>query len=128
MDQIVSAILAVLPALAAETATSAVKDAYAAFKAVVQRKWGERGDVSRSLGALEQAPRSEQLAKDLQRSVAASGLHQDEEIVSAIKRLVEAHTNEKAAGSTAKFEQSGGTMTGVGAIGTNTGSINFGRK
>jgi hypothetical protein len=126
MDQIVSAVLAVLPALAAETATSAVKDAYLAFKALVQRKWGEKGDVTKSLNALEHAPQSRERASDLKRSVAASALDEDQEIMAAIKRLLDANANAPTA-SSATFQQSGGRMTGVGAIGTNAGTININR-
>jgi hypothetical protein len=128
MDQIVSAVLAVLPALAAETATSAVKDAYLALKALVQKKWGEKGDVTQSLDALEQAPQSEERASDLKRNVAAFALHEDQEIMAAIRRLLDAQANAPAASSSAKFEQSGGVMTGVGAIGTHTGTININRS
>src|SRR4051812_43670566 len=127
MDQIVNAVLAVLPALAADTATSAVKDAYLAFKALVRRKWGEKGDVTKSLDALEQAPKSAKRANDLKRNVAASALHEDQELLAVIKRLVEAHAN-AAAASSAAFQQSGGTMSGIGAIGSNTGTINVNKR
>ena len=40
--------------------------------------------------------------------------------MAAIKRLLEAHANAPAA-SSATFQQSGGKMTGIGAIGSNTG-------
>lgn len=127
MDQIVGAILAVLPALAAETATSAVKEAYLAFKALVQRKWGEKGDVTKSLDALEKAPQSELRASDLKRNVAASAMHEDQEIVAAIKKLLEAHANAPAA-SSVTYQQSGGTMSGIGAIGTSAGTININNR
>jgi hypothetical protein len=125
MEQIIGAILAVLPALAAETATSAVKDAYATFKALVHRKWGEKGDVTKSLEALEKAPQSPECADDLKRSISAAGLHEDPEIMAAIKKLLEVHANPPNAPS-ATFQQSGGTMSGsIGAIGTSTGTINI---
>ena len=127
MDQIVSAVLAVLPALAADTATSAVKDAYVAFKALVQRKWGEKGDVTKSLDALEQVPQSAERADDLKRNVVASALHEGQEIMAAVKKLLEAHAN-AAAASSATYQQSGGTMSGIGAIGTSTGTININNR
>jgi hypothetical protein len=48
--------------------------------------------------------------------------------MAAIKRLIDAQANAPAATSSAKFEQSGGKMTGVGAIGTNTGPIILNRN
>jgi hypothetical protein len=128
MDQIVSAVMAVLPAVAAATATSAIKDAYLAFKELVQRKWGEKGDVTKTLEALEKTPRSEDLAKDLERYVAACRLHEDDDIMFAIKRLTEALADKAtaAAGPSVKFEQSGGKLIGVGAIASNTGNIRVG--
>jgi hypothetical protein len=127
MDQIVAAVLAVLPALAADTATSAVRAAYLAFKALVQRKWGEKGDVTKSLEALEKAPQSTERADDLRRNIAISALHEDQEIIAAIKKLLAANANVPAAAS-ATYQQSGGTMSGIGAIGTSTGTININKR
>jgi hypothetical protein len=94
----------------------------------VQRKWGEKGGVTKSLDALEKSPHSEERINDLKRNVAGSALHEDQEIMAAIKRLIDAQANAPAATSSAKFEQSGGKMTGVGAIGTNTGPIILNRN
>lgn len=128
MDQIVTAIVAALPAIAAATATSVVKDAYAGLKALVRRKWGEKGDVSKSLDALEVDPASEPLAQDFAKHAERSELQEDPDIVEAVRRLKAALEDMRApAAASASYTQHGGTQIGVGAMAENKGTINIRR-
>jgi hypothetical protein len=50
--------MAVLPALAAETVKSTVKDAYEGLKAVIRRRWGQDAPIAKAISALEEDPKS----------------------------------------------------------------------
>jgi hypothetical protein len=58
MEPITTAILAVLPTLASDVVKSGVKDAYEGLKAVIRRKWGESGPITKSITELEEDPKS----------------------------------------------------------------------
>lgn len=126
MEQILSAVLAALPALAAETATSAVRDSYQAVRKLIQQKWSKDSDIRKTLDDLEREPNSDELTRKLRRHIATRELHKDQEFMLAIKRLTEAIAESPiAGGANVRFKQSGGTFKGVGAIGRNTGDITF---
>lgn len=123
MDQIFNAIMAALPAIAAATATSVVKDSYSALKALLKGKWGADSEVTKTLESLEKEPHSAKLAADLQQQIALFPIHQDQDLQKAIDRLAEALIEAGASRADIDFRQSGGTFKGVGAIAKNTGNI-----
>ena len=69
MDPITAAILAVVPAFAADTVKSGVKDAYEGLKAVIRRKWGDSAPLSKAIAAVEEDPKSKAQAGVLEEKV-----------------------------------------------------------
>lgn len=130
MDPITSAIVAVLPGLAAGTLTSLIKDSYQGLKAVIKRKWGDSGGVSQAIQALESNPSSKAQAALLDEKVVESKLCADPEVVAVLKQLVDllkAHNIGGSAVTNITFSQSGGLLQGIGAAQTvNVAEMSFG--
>jgi hypothetical protein len=129
VDPITTAILAVLPSLAAETVKSGVKDAYDSLKAVIRRKWGET-HISKAITAVEEDPKSKAQAAVLEEKVAAVKAAEDNEVAQALHRLVEEMKSHGIGGeavSSILFNMSGGVVQGVvGAQNVHVGSTIFG--
>ena len=89
MDPITAAILAVLPAVAADMVKSGVKDAYEGLKAVIRRKWGETAPISKAISALEEDPNSKAQAAVLEEKVSAVKANDDAEVAQALHQLIE---------------------------------------
>jgi hypothetical protein len=130
MDPITTAIMAVLPDLAANTLKDAVKSAYEGLKAVIHRKWGESAPISKAIKAAEEDPTSKAQAAVLAEKVETSKATNDADVVKALQSLVETM---KAAGVSAQatsaiqFNMTGGVIQGVGiAQNTTIGSMTFG--
>jgi hypothetical protein len=130
MDPITAAIVAALPALAADTMKSGVKDAYEGLKAVIRRKWGDAAPISKAIAAVEEDPDSKAQSAVLEEKVGAVKAAQDPEVVEALRKLVEqmkAHGIGGEALAKIQFNMSGGVVQGVaGAENVTIGSMNFG--
>ena len=130
MDPLTSAILAVLPALASDVIKSGVKEAYDALKAVIARKWGAAGPISKAITAVEEDPKSKAQAAVLDEKVNAVAASKDEEVLQALHRLVEQMKSHGIGGETVAqihFNISGGVIQGVaGAQNVQVGSMTFG--
>jgi hypothetical protein len=129
MDPITAAILAVLPALAADTVKSGLKDAYEGLKAVIRRKWGDTAPISKAISAVEDDPKSKAQAAVLEEKVSAVKATENAEVVQALHLLVEQMKTHGIGGEVAKiqFNMSGGTLQGVGvAQNTTIGTMHFG--
>jgi prophage DNA circulation protein len=130
MDPITAAILAVLPALAADTVKSTVKDAYDGLKAVIRRRWGDAAPISKAISSLEEDPKSKAQAAVLEEKVAAVKATEETEVAHALHRLVEemkAHGIGVETVAHIQFNMSGGIVQGVaGAKNVQVGTMKFG--
>jgi hypothetical protein len=126
MDPITTAVLAALPLLA----TDAVKSSYEGLKAVVSRKWGENGAITKAIKAVEEDPKSKAQAAVLQEKVAAAEATKDIDVAQALHTLIEELKARNAGGeavSRIHFTMTGGTVQGIaGAENVNIGSMTFG--
>jgi hypothetical protein len=130
MDPITAAILAVLPALASDTATAVVKDSYDGLKAIIRRKWGDAAPITKAVTALEEDPESKAQAAVLGEKVAATGVAADADVAEALRKLVEAMHAAGIGGTPQARVQlniSGGVVQGVaGAENVTVSSMTFG--
>lgn len=130
MDPITTAILGVLPALAADAVKSGVKDAYEGLKAVIRRRWGETAPISRAIVAVQEKPDSKARVAVLEEEVAAVAAGDDAEVLQALYQLVEqmkAHGIGGEAVARIQFNMSGGVVQGVAAAeNVQIGSMTFG--
>jgi hypothetical protein len=130
MDPITTAIVAVLPALAADVVKSGVKDAYDGLKAVIRRKWGDAAPISKAISALEEDPNSKAQAAVLEEKVNAVNANEDAEVAQALHQLVEQMKLHGVGGEAlAKIQVniSGGVVQGpVGAQNVKIGSVTYG--
>ncbi len=131
MDPITAAILAALPALAADTVKAGVKDAYEGLKAVIRRKWGDAAPISKAIAAIEEDPHSKAQAAVLEEKVGAVKATEDTDVLQALRILVEQMTTHGIGGETVASIQlniSGGAQTGIiGAQNVSADTINFGK-
>ena len=109
---IVAALAAGASAALRDTTSEAIKDAYAGFKALLQRKLGDRADLQSTLNKHEDEPEAYERA--LKHELAKAGVAEDNEIVTAAEELMAKVDPEGA--RTGKYNV---TVTGgkVGAIG-----------
>jgi hypothetical protein len=85
---IVNALVAGVVAAAKPTARQAVKDTYAAFKALIQRKFGDEGDVAAAVEQVEKKPDSAGRKGMLAEELGATGAGQDAEVLRAARDLL----------------------------------------
>ena len=130
MEPITVAIMAVLPALGANLVESSVKDAYAALKAVILRKWGAGAPVVKAIAAIEADPESKAQVGVLDEKLRAVQAGADADVAQALKRLVDEMKAQGIGGdSLAKIQVNitGGAFQGVaGAQNIQVGAMNFG--
>ena len=98
MDPITTAIVATLPALASDLIKSSVKDAYAALKAIIRRKWGDASPVAKSIDALEANPKSGAQAEAVAQHIAAVNATADAEVMKVLAKLIDELTKEGIGG------------------------------
>ena len=132
MDPITTAVMAVLPQLASDTVSDAIKSAYEGLKAVIRRKFGEAAPISKALAAAEDDPTSKAQAGVLAEKVAAAKATDDQEVMQALASLVE-ELKAKGIGGAAvaniTLNISGGTQQGIiGATNVKVDTMNFGRS
>jgi hypothetical protein len=130
MDPITTAIVATLPALASDLIKSSVKDAYAALKAIIRRKWGDASPVAKSIDALEASPKSGAQAEAVAQHIAAVNATADAEVMKALAKLIDELKKEGIGGEAITrigVNISGGSVQGiVGAENVSIGSVTFG--
>jgi hypothetical protein len=130
MDPITAAIMAVLPALAADTVKSGIKDAYDGLKAVIRCKWGDAAPISKAIAAVEEDPQSKAQAAVLAEKVRAVKADEDADVLQALRALVEQMKTHGVGGEAIakiQFNMSGGVVQGVAGAGTVTiGTQSFG--
>jgi hypothetical protein len=123
MDPITTAIVAALPALAAEMVSSTVKETYAGLKSLITRKFGATSAVAKSVEDLEANPKSQGQAMVLSERVAEAKVQEDADIMHAVAKLIEAIAKDKVAGTSNVHIEA--TMTGgvAGVVGAQSVSI-----
>jgi hypothetical protein len=130
MEPITAAILAALPALATDTVKSTVKDAYDGLKAVIRRKWGDAGPITKAINSLEEDPNSKVQSAVLEEKILAAKAAEDAEVIQALHQLVEQLKTHGIGGESVariRFNMSGGVVQGiVGAENVQIGSMTFG--
>jgi hypothetical protein len=131
MDPITTAIVAALPALAADAVKSGIKDAYEGVKAVIRRKWGDTAPISKAITALEEDPKSKAQVAVLEEKVGAVNAADDADVQQALRVLLEqmkVHGIGGEAVAGIQLNISGGTQTGIiGAQNVTAGTMTFGR-
>jgi hypothetical protein len=129
MDPITTAILAAIPALATDIVKTSVRDAYQGFKAIIRRKWGEKGAATAAVDALEKDPESQSRAIDLAKSIAAVRATEDTDIMQALAALVDELKREAIGGHAVAdidIAITGGVVQGVvGSSRVSVGSMSF---
>jgi hypothetical protein len=127
MDPITAAIVAALPALAADLAKSSVKDAYAALKALIRRKWGNTSGVAKAVDDLETDPGSAHRAAVLSDQLASTRAVEDPDIMKALAALrAELKEARGSSPGASHVTISGGTFQGVvGAQTVTVDTMNF---
>jgi hypothetical protein len=123
MDPITTAIVAALPALAAEMVSSTVKETYAGLKSLITRKFGATSAVAKSVEDLEANPKSQGQAMVLSERIAEAKVQEDADIMHAVAKLIEAIAKDKVAGTSNVHIEA--TMTGgvAGVVGAQSVSI-----
>lgn len=80
--------LAIVTALA-NLSQAAIQDAYTAFKAALQKKYGIKSELLESVNKLEQKPDSKARQSVLQEEVASTKADQDPKLIQAANELLE---------------------------------------
>lgn len=122
MSMIVAALAAGASAAVKDTAGQAVKEGYAALKALIKRKFGGKQMAEAVLESHEVEPQVWE--KPLERELAEAGADQDEELVLKAKELLAVVDPEGTSAGKYNVVVSGGHGVYVGDKGTVT--MNFG--
>jgi hypothetical protein len=92
MDPITSTVAAATACLAAGTeavpADKAVREAYAALKAIVRRRYGDESNLHGAMERLERQPKSARRRKSFAEEVMAAKAAQNPELLAAAQRLL----------------------------------------
>jgi hypothetical protein len=118
VTMIVTALAAGAAASAQEVAAQAVKDSYAALKARILRKFGQKGDVGGAVEVVEGKPSSEPRKAVLREELEAAGAADDSETVQqaqALLDLLKEHGWISAPSYHAELRGSGAIAQGPGA-------------
>jgi hypothetical protein len=122
---IVTAATAGAVAASKDVAAQAVKDGYAALKALIVRKFGQKVDVA----ALEKDPDSKARQGVLKEELETAGAAQDAEVVQqaqALLDLLKQHGLEAGPSYQAELRGSGAIAQGPGAVAAGKGGVAVG--
>ena len=122
---IVTAVTAGAVAASKDVAAQAVKDGYAALKALIVHKFGQKVDVA----ALEKGPKSEARQAVLKEELETAGATQDTEVVQqaqALLDLLKQHGLELGPSYHAELRGSGAIAQGPGAVAAGAGGVAVG--
>ncbi len=122
---IVTAVTAGAVAASKDVAAQAVKDGYAALKALIVRQFGQKVDVV----ALEKDPDSEARQAVLKEELETAGAAQDAEVVQqaqALLDLLKEHGLELGPSYQAELRGSGAIAQGPGAVAAGAGGVAVG--
>jgi hypothetical protein len=122
---IVSALVAGAAAGATSVAEQTLKDAYAGLKALIRRKFGDKGDVDVAVEQVEKKPDSPAWKEVLKEELAGAGADQDTEVLQAATDLLALLQPKKAVDSsqTATANHGSAAATGRGAAAVGNGNI-----
>jgi hypothetical protein len=116
---VVTAVAAGAVAATNEVAAQVVKDSYAALKALIVRKFGEKADVAGAVEVVEKKPDSEARQAVLREELETAEAAQDEEVVQQAQVLLDLLRQH---GLTAGPSYQA-TLTGSGAIAQGPGAV-----
>lgn len=121
---IVTAIVAGVAAAAKPTAEQAVKDAYAGLKALIQRRFADKGDVTPALEQVENKPESAGRQEMLKEELDEAGAGQDSDVLEAARELLALLQPQGADQSQiATADHGSAAATGRGAAAVGDGNI-----
>jgi hypothetical protein len=126
VDPITNAIVAALPALSGEVASSAVKDAYAGLKSLIVHKFGPAGTVAKSVDDLEANPKSKGQAIEVSERLRGVNAVTDKDLLAAVDKLVEALAKAAPQNVHVEATMAGGVAGVVGAQNVSINSLNQG--
>ena len=124
INTIVAAVVAGSVAATKDVATQAVKDGYAALKALLVGKFGEKSDVADALEKVENRPDSEARQALLKEELESADASQDVELVQGAQAFL---TLLKESGL-APGPSYQATLTGSGAIAQGEGAVAAGER
>lgn len=119
MDPLTTTVVAALQKLT----EPAVRDAYSALKALIQRKFGSESGISGALDGAEAKPDSPGRAAVLEEEVQASSAGQDADVMAAVAALEKIVGSLSPAGTTINQ-----TVSGTGHIFSGSGDIHLARE
>jgi hypothetical protein len=126
---IVTAVTAGAVAASKDVAAQAVKDSYAALKALIVRKFGQEADVADAIEGLEKKPESEARQSVLKEELETARAARDVDLVQqaqALLDLLKQHGLEPAISYHAELRGSGAIAQGPGAIAAGKGGVAVG--
>jgi hypothetical protein len=115
---IVTALTAGATASLTETAKIAVSDAYAGFKRLIIRKFGEQSPVVQAIQQIENKPASEERQRTLNEEIEEANLSSDPEIAQAIEALKSILEKNNIASNINIIQ-----VNGMGAVGAVSGGM-----
>jgi hypothetical protein len=125
INTLIAAIVAGSVVATQDVATQAVKDGYAALKALLVRKFGETSDVADALQKVENKPNSEARQALLKEELDSAGASQDLELVQRAQAFL---TLLEESGLAPGRSYHRATLTGSGAIAQGKGAVAAGER
>jgi len=125
INTLIAAIVAGSVVATQDVATQAVKDGYAALKALLVRKFGETSDVADALQKVENKPNSEARQALLTEELDSAGASQDLELVQRAQAFL---TLLEESGLAPGRSYHPATLTGSGAIAQGKGAVAAGER
>jgi hypothetical protein len=129
ITMIVTALVAGAVAAGKDVAAQAVQDSYAGLKALVVRKFSEKGNVAGALAGVEKKPDSEIWQTALKEELETAGAAQDAEVVAqarALLDLLKEHGLAAGPSYRAEVHGSGAIAQGEGAVAAGAGGVAVG--
>jgi predicted phosphoribosyltransferase len=126
ITMIVTALVAGAVAAGKDVAAQAVQDGYAGLKALIVRKFGEKGNVASALAGVEKKPDSETWQAGLKEELETAGAAQDAVVMTqarALLDLLKEHGPTPGASYHAELRGSGAIAQGEGAVAAGAGGV-----